>query len=245
MFLLHERTRKSLCRTGFIVLCLLPTCAVALWAASRTGDSHRFRCGAELSRVLGLKVTLGNVQYPEPGVTRYTDIALSDPETSEEVASVPDVSTRIKDDVLQASAAKLTVLAGRASVAHALHRWLHQRSLDEVTPLRVTFRELVIADPAGDVSLWDVAARLERTSEGRAAQLTFRTANSEKTEPQCVLTIVRGHDAVVRFRLDTHGVFEQHSNSAVVVRFLRALVTGNHVVEPVLDEAKRLLQVTR
>jgi hypothetical protein len=247
MFLLHERTRKSLCRTGFVSLCLLPTCAVVLWAAFRNGDGHRIRCEAELSRVLGLKVTVGNVKHPEPGVARYADLVLSDPETDEDVASAPIVSTQTKDGVLQVSAARLNVHApGGGSVAHALHHWLDQRSVDKVTPLRLTIHELVIADAAEDVSLLGVAARLERTSEGRAAQLAFQTAHAGKDQTQCLLTIVRGHDAVVRFRFDTHGAFDPPDNHSVVVtRFLRALVTGNHAVEPVLDEAKSLLQVAR
>src|SRR5688572_2294504 len=87
MFLLHERTRKSLCKLGFLTLCLLPTCAVALWAAVRNGDHHRALCEAELSRLLRLTVTLGDVAHPEPGVVRYTDFLITNPEMGTQIAS--------------------------------------------------------------------------------------------------------------------------------------------------------------
>jgi hypothetical protein len=246
MFLLHERTRKSLCRIGFVALCVLPTFAVALWAASRNGDGHRARCEAELSRLLALKVTLGDIEYPEPGVVRYSDFLLADPETEASIVSAAQLEVRTTDTALAISTSKLKI---EISTVHALAELLHARLRDRtergVASLRLAISELMVAAPSGEVPLLEVRGRLEPTSEGRGALLTFRTAEMTKDAQPVVLTIVRSRDARIGFELDTQRAFETPGGHfRPVVQLLHTLVADNQVLVPVTAEAEELLRMS-
>ncbi len=246
MFLLHEQTQKSLCRIGFVAFCIVPTCAVALWAAARNSESHRIRCETELSRLLGLKVMLGSIEYPEPRVVRYRDFALADPEHDVRIASAALVELRTTDTTAAISAAsfKLEIGAGQV-VAELLHRWLRDRTTEGPTSMRINIDELVVVAESGDVSLMDISARLEPTTEGRGAQLMFRTAQMTRDTSPAVLTIVRSRHARIGFELDTHGAFDAPGPTySTVVQVLRRLVGDNEVLAPVTAEAEKLLRVS-
>jgi hypothetical protein len=51
--LMHDRTRRMLCRAGFLALCVLPTIGVFAWSSSRASLGHSTERAAELSRELG------------------------------------------------------------------------------------------------------------------------------------------------------------------------------------------------
>ncbi|MEX2140937.1 MAG: hypothetical protein WD894_16855 [Pirellulales bacterium] len=246
MFLLHERTRKSLCRVGFVALCVLPTCAVALWAASRNGDGHRARCEAELSRLLRLKVTLGDVEYPEPGLARYTDFLIADPETDAPIASAAALEIQRTDIGVAIATADSKIELGMATtLAELLHHRLRDRTARGTTPLRLAVSELLVAASNGDVSLRHVHVRQEPTSEGRAAQITFRTAEMKSDAQPAVLTIIREPDARIRFELFTQGAFDGTGNRfSPIVQLLRTLVGDNEVLVPEPGEAEELLKVS-
>ena len=246
MFLLQEQTRKSLCRIGFVAFCIVPTCAVAIWAASRHGESYLASHEDRLSRLIGMKVKLGAVEHPEPGVVCYADFVIIDPETGATAAMAPQMLVRTKDEAIVASAPKLTVSAGTAPLlADVLHGSLRSRGGGDETPLRLLVSELILADSAGEATLSDATLRLERTSEGRAAQFTFRTSATDDAVPPAAFTMVRGHDSNTRFRLDTFGAFERaDGNVGAIVQFLRTLVAAQ-VVIPMPGEAEALLRATR
>jgi hypothetical protein len=246
MFHFHERTRKSLCRTGFVLLCLLPTCAVTLWAASRTGNGHRARCEAALSRVVALKVTLGGVEYPEPGIVRYTDVALADPDTGASLVSVASLQVLTTETAVVVSAPHVTIESGAPSaVADLLHGWLRDRTQGEIAAVRLSVGELHIVSPAGNIPLLDVSARLEPTREGRGLQLAFCTTEMEKDAESVVLTMVRSRNARMGFELDSHGAFDgEWHRTSPVLQLLRALVAVNDVLVPVTPEAEALVRLS-
>ena len=244
MFLLHERTRKSLCRVGFVALCVAPTCAVVVWAASRNGDGHRTRCEAQLSQVLGLTVTLGGIEHPEPGVVRYGDFVLADPETDAPIASAVQLQQRTTDSAILISISQLKIETGAAqTVAELLHGWLRNRTTGRVTPVQITIGELLVGATSGEIPLLDVSVR--PTSEGQGAEIKFRTAEMAKESPPVVMTIVRSREARIGFRLDTQGAFEAPGNRfGPIVHLLRTLVGGHEVLVPVGGEAEKLLRVS-
>ena len=73
MFAIHDRTRRLLCRLGFLLLCAAPTLTLAVWsgatrsswyaAVQRVAWEHRLR------DTLGLVVALQRVSYPNRDVT--------------------------------------------------------------------------------------------------------------------------------------------------------------------------------
>ena len=77
MFRLRQRTRRQLCRVGFLVGCLLPTVALALWGAYRHLPIHRRHQELALRQSLGMRAQIASVEHPRPGIVRYHDLELS------------------------------------------------------------------------------------------------------------------------------------------------------------------------
>jgi hypothetical protein len=245
MFLLHERTRKSFCRLGFILLCALPTGAVGLWAAVRKSDPHRVACEADVSNLLLLDAAIGGVEHPEPGVVRYTNLELSDPETNGPIARAAILEARTSKGATTISASHFTIeISGAGTLGGLLHSRLRDRTTGGEPPVRIAIGELIIASPSGDVSLLDVRGRLEPTSEGRGAQFTFRTSAMPKDAKPAVLTIVRSRHTQSGFELTTHGAFQEPTGAfGPALQLLRALVTDHLNLVPVTPEAEELLRM--
>jgi hypothetical protein len=242
---LHERTRKSLCRYGFVALCLVPTCAVAIWAAVRNSEAHRHHCAAELGRALRLKVVLGGLEYPEPGAIRYTNLIVADPQTDIPIIRAGKIDLYKTQTALTIVAEKLTVETGAAdALAELLYDRLRDRTQGGALPLRLFIGELLVASPTADVPLQEFRAQIDSTADGRRAHLTFRTAEMAKDTEPVALTIARLHNAQTGVRLYTQGAFQDSAAGAeTVVQLLRTLVAGDQVIMPVSQEAEELLRL--
>ena len=81
MFQLHDKTRRKLAIAGFVLLCLLPTCAVAGWCLWRNMPWETRIAAEQLERQLGWKVKLERLKHPRPGVDVYENLELIDAET--------------------------------------------------------------------------------------------------------------------------------------------------------------------
>ena len=99
---MHERTRRQVCRAGFLLFAALPTIAVVLWAAAVHSPSYvaaqRGRWQAALERHLGLTVTIDAIEYPQPGLTRLQRVRIFDPESGALLATVRSVDTAVIED---------------------------------------------------------------------------------------------------------------------------------------------------
>jgi hypothetical protein len=241
---LHERTRKSLCQYGFVALCLVPTCAVAIWAAVRNTEAHRQHCAAELGRTLKLKVVLGGLEYPEPGAIRYTNLKLADPQTDVPIVRADQIDVYTTEAALAIVAAKLTIEPGaREALAELLHDRLRDRTPVGAPPLRLFIGELLVASPTADVSVHEFRAQIDSTADGRRVHVTFRTPEMAKDARPAALTIVRGI-AKTGVHLDTHGAF-QNSTAGTdgIVQLMRTLVNDDQVIMAVSQDAEELLRL--
>src|SRR5690242_16671324 len=79
---MQDRTRRMICRMAFLALCVVPTVGVFAWSSSRMSPERTIESAAELSRGLGLKVSLAGASNPRPGVSLYDGVEMADPETS-------------------------------------------------------------------------------------------------------------------------------------------------------------------
>lgn len=182
------RTQRILCRAGFVVFCLLPTVAVGGWvvnariiegAASPVVEAQAKPIAeAELSRRLGLAVTLERIGFPQAGFTLLEGVTLADPETGQLIAFVPTLE-------MARTEAGLAIIATRpeihADAWNALWEMLYERVLRErgeriaktqFIARQVTFRS---DRPGRSPTLTDVEVRLE---PGRTA-IDFRVAGVE------------------------------------------------------------------
>jgi hypothetical protein len=81
MFHLHDRTRRKLLLTGFVLICVLPTCAVAGWCLWRNSPWETRLAAERLQQRLGWTVKLERLRHPRPGTEVYENLELLDPET--------------------------------------------------------------------------------------------------------------------------------------------------------------------
>jgi hypothetical protein len=81
MFHLHDKTRRKLTLAGFVLLCLLPTCAIAGFCYWRNSPWETRHAAEQLQQQLGWTVKLDRLNHPRPGTDVYENLQLLDPET--------------------------------------------------------------------------------------------------------------------------------------------------------------------
>jgi hypothetical protein len=179
-----------ICRTLFLALCVLPTLGVFAWSSSRLSPEGTAESAAELSRELGLKVSLAGVSYPRPDVSLYDGVELADPETAAPLArmrflEVADTSGAIA--IVASQPVIDAVQLGRLwqAVAERL------RQADGAgKPIRLVAREVTLEWPnralGGDSqTMTDVLAELAVKSDGgreTTAAFSFRLAGSDAAQ---------------------------------------------------------------
>ena len=187
---MHDSTRRLLCRLGFLLLCVLPTLAVAGWVSVICSPSYVAACKAawetRLSQHLGLSVRLQGVQNPSRGVTVLEGLVLSDPETEARVASVRQIEIGYRGDELVVLAAQPELVSEEMwRLCEALHeRVLRSPSASQV---KVHFyageMNVKQSGDQGDSTLTDVHCRLTPTATGPQATIEFCDVALQMSEP--------------------------------------------------------------
>ncbi len=212
MLLLHERTRKSLCRGGFVLLCLIPTAVLLSWTTSRAGLSHRDDYQQELSTLLGLRATTASVDYPRPGVTRFHQVELFDPESRRLIAAADTVELRDFDDYRWIVATRPMIRLDQISLIwRALNEQLRRRSAGAALPIRFAAGELTLKSTAGEYVMADFQARVEGSDDVQGAALSFRPAGAQKSDQPVRMRMVRS-----RVENNLSNGFEIHTANATV-----------------------------
>ena len=191
---MHDRTRRMICRAGFLAVCVLPTLAVAAWCAAQTSVAHRTACAVALSRACGLRVALAEVSYPRPGITLYRDVALADPETAAPLARMRFIEMRSGGDPAACVVSQPEIDAARLGrLWQIVARRMRQPAGDQ-SLFRLAAAEATLHGPRGSQTLTEVLGQLDSPSGAageRIATLSFRIAGVDSPEPiklRCVRT---------------------------------------------------------
>src|SRR6185295_12219115 len=83
--LFHERTRRIICRTVFLLLGVLPTAAVVAWAASFNREANVTDVRDRLETATGLKVNFDACRFTRPGCLLLENLSVVDPHTERAV----------------------------------------------------------------------------------------------------------------------------------------------------------------
>ena len=217
MFQLHDKTRRRVCVVGFIALGVLPTLAVGCWCLSRHVPGYARAEAQELSRRLGLDVTLGGLKHVRPGVVLYEQFEAADPETGQTIlrCRLLEIARGQRTDQQGRRRAAVTMTASQPVVETAsLDRvWqCLQRTLEgSYGPLEADFRfrasEMTLQAAHDAQTLTAVQGAIERLSGGVQAQLDFRLAGADAPEPAHI-RVVRNRQAsppASGFELSTGG----------------------------------------
>lgn len=182
---MHDRTRRHLCQSAFVALCILPALVILFWSAWRGGKGYQRACAAELSHSLGLHVACSGLSYPRPGIALYQGVELSDPETAAPLARMRFLEGGgSATSAWVASQAELDALQLRA-IWQLIDRRLREIS-DSGSTTRLSASEATLHWPTGSQTLTELHAQLSLpgpTGGPRIAAISFRVAGMDMPEP--------------------------------------------------------------
>jgi hypothetical protein len=203
---LHETIRRRTCRTGFCLLCVLPTVGVLGYSASCKLPSHTRQRESELSELLGVRTKLAVVRYPRPGITLYEGLELADAETGEWVLRCPWLECEAIDGRVVLSATRPEIETARiALVWDVLMRRL-RHELATQREVRLTPSQVTLRASRGSQTYEVTQALIELVDQGEAIEVRFRPAGAE-SEP-AGFRVVRDRSQATpftRLELNTYG----------------------------------------
>jgi hypothetical protein len=188
MFTLHERTRLLLCRSGFLILCVLPTFFVAAAAVHyRSTDyleARREEWASVLSDKLGLEVQIGRLSYPHWNVALLEDVTLLDPETSNQVLRSRYVEVELNDGRWHVSAGQPEVNGAALPLLAELvnYRLLRGQGV-KLAPLDVEVGAVTVRNGDAAQTFQQVVMELVTTETGKRATVKFHIAGVESPKP--------------------------------------------------------------
>ena len=193
MSVMHDRTRRLICRVLFLTLALLPTLAVFGWAMSYHWPGAQGRLEAALCQQLGLRVSIDRVSYPQPGVTVFKGLKLADAEFGTPLADI---------DHLQAvsNSEGLTLLAGQVNVTELggpiFWQWL-QEKLRQTQPDLWQFHAEHIRLSSGGKShpLADFRVKNNPALSGSSAIVLFRNRAGDDAAEDIQIKLARHRQA--------------------------------------------------
>lgn len=209
---MHDRTRRLLCRCGFLVLCVAPTLGIAVCIGILRSPAYvaarRVACERRLSDALGLQVSVGQARELLQGVTQLEQVVLTEPETGAVIGRIRHLEFDQQDG-------RLVVLASQPEIdgEHIWRLWeaLHERVLRtraaDASDALFYAGEVTIRQAGGEqaTTLTDVRSWLRTTAAGPQATLEFRDAAVQMSEP-AQLRITRNrqlHPPATRWELNT------------------------------------------
>ena len=171
---MHLPRAHFACRAGFVLLCLLPTAAVAGWIVQRSlpgfALSQKDEWEQGLSRQLGLRVTFDQIEYPRHDTAELKNLKLRDPETGALVASLGSLEVVYGDKGWKLTGRQAVIETSELPLLRTQfdQRWL-RRGADEWSSrsqCELWIRELTLKGPDQSLTFVDVAGAWKPTDAG-------------------------------------------------------------------------------
>jgi hypothetical protein len=188
MFHFHDKTRRKLAIAGFILLCILPTCAIAGWCLWRNVPWETQLAAEQLQLQLGWKVKLSQLKHPRPGADVYENIELLDPETGHSIFACKSVEVSHR----QIGQEKPTLVFAfdrpeiDADAIPQIHRLIERVLQDQVTPganSLFSAAELTLRRGKSIRTYPDIVAGVEHATGYVQAALQFRLPDAQAKMP--------------------------------------------------------------
>jgi len=77
MFVEQSTVKLWRVRSAFILLCVAPTLCLSYWAGTRQSVAHREHIAYKASRLLGRRVHIESMTYPQPGCLMLSDVTVA------------------------------------------------------------------------------------------------------------------------------------------------------------------------
>jgi hypothetical protein len=192
-----ETARRNLVVTGFVLLCLLPTLAMLAWIVRLHWPGRARAEARQLEALLGLRVSLEEVEHLSPGRAVYKGLQLSDPETGQGVLRCRRLETDWQEaagDDSTKNARLLILMAESPEINGAqmpnlwrlLNRQLTGRSAGQNIGVRLSAAELTVHTAQRPEVLEEVHASLDQMAAGTQARLSFLDQGQAVSEPATI-----------------------------------------------------------
>ena len=203
---LHERTRRMICRNAFVVLCLVPTAAVAVGSIARQLPLEVAYLQRALSREFSVDARIGHIEHPRPGTMVLENVTLRDTETQRPLAHIGQIEARSKQGLLFLKAEQAELFERALPVAWQWSQQKLKRPTAAPTPLRWLIGRVVLKgdDNHDDYELRDVRGATTFTDTASQVYVRFTldespnkpTANQQapSSEP-ATLRIIRSRES--------------------------------------------------
>jgi hypothetical protein len=191
MFAMNRKPAHFLCRVGFLLLCVLPTAAIAGWIVQRSLPgfvlSARQEWEQELSRQLGLRVTCSGVEYPRHDTAVLNNLLIADPETGAAVASARSLELIHTKERWKLTGSQIVIETAQLPL---LRTQLEQRVLrregssEFPQACEIWLREVTLRDSDRGLTAVDVAGEWKMKQSGPSCALSFRLPDADPQQPR-------------------------------------------------------------
>ncbi len=125
---MHEITQRRVCRTVFVVGCVLPTLCAVAWIAFlhrpwRENDWQRM-----LQQQLHVRATVGEIRSPRPGVTQLLDVQFADLRSERSLGTIGELRVEGWKSLLLADRIEISV-AQFPAFAAAIATWISSEDM--------------------------------------------------------------------------------------------------------------------
>ncbi|NLE39569.1 MAG: hypothetical protein GX621_16235, partial [Pirellulaceae bacterium] len=199
MFALHDRTRRRICLSGFILLCLAPTVLVAGWAVAWRLPSHVRAQARRIGHQLGFEVSLGRVEHLRPGAVRLFDVNIRDCEERQDVLRCPRVDAELKKRTDKKGVSRRVLILKTdtlgvgaeqlPTVGKLVRRLLELRAGNVDVDLKLDIEQinLVSGTDASQITLTQIDGALQTVETGTKAWLYFRVPDQQMIERAAIV----------------------------------------------------------
>ncbi|MFV1966463.1 MAG: hypothetical protein ACC628_13650 [Pirellulaceae bacterium] len=206
---MRDKTRRSICRLAFCMLCLLPTAGIGGLILYRStpvyAAAERVYWQHLLHAHTGLTARVGSVRRPRRGDVLLDQVTLTDPDSGRRLARVRLVEMAWTDHGLVMLLSQPEIEAGQFQRLWSLfhHRVLRAGELPMAVQLSAA--ELTLHATPHALTFTEVRCTAESSAKITKTLIEFRVAGAEMTSP-AQLQIVRGREVyppVTGWRLRT------------------------------------------
>ena len=183
MFVEQSITRLWRVRTAYVLLCLVPTVGLVVWAASRFSATHRQSVARSASQLLGTEVTITGVTHPRPGCLHLSGVQLGGLFCESVGVEATAAEVRLQLDSLSCTPATVPLLVELCS------RWLTEPTrFDRNCVLAIDRMEWKTTDGGADEAASSLRVECVAAGTGRALRI-FRPGQTTD-ELRIVRTVV-------------------------------------------------------
>lgn len=217
MFQLYDKTRRCICIAAFLLIGVTPLLLVGGWCWNRHAPGYALAEARQLSRQLGLPITLGGVRRLRPGATLYEQLEAADPETGQIIlrcrllevvrGTETDQQGRRRPTLWMTASQPEVDTAAMRRIWQCLQRTLEGSCGSLEADVRLSAAELTLRAADNSQTLAEVRGAVENLPGGAVAQLDFRLPGVKSSKPACI-RVFRNRQVsppASGFELDTGG----------------------------------------